>query len=669
MRWRTPWILALCAALVLPWGGWQLVRQIESLLREGQERAQKDAATAVARALMAISPGFPDLDTVWYVHRVQGLQVLDGHGDEYAGLEATSGGQGRVSLVWAEDESALYGYLEVWDTSRLRADANDPLGRRGDRVVLTFSDARGLKRYVFANAAPGPLQVSGPPDADLLPQGEWQETRDGYRIEWRLPRASGPASAGVVVIDAAPNQETVLEIGAPAAELLPLLRQGPDWRERLLALVPQGARVRLISPEGWVFASAGQLAAQELDAREAGGRRPWQAAVYGLLHQSPTDAASEFDARLRRFKAPVVWQALSGVSASAVRASDEANTVIVSAAVPLLAAGRIRGALLLEQPSEALLVLTNRALFGVMAASLVAVLLTSLIVLAYASVLSVRIRRLRNAAERALQPDGRMELSLPHLQAHDDLGDLSRSFARLLSEVGSYTDYLKTLASKLSHELNTPLAIVRLSLDNLEHEQLSGSARTFAQRAREGAERLSHILRSMAEANRLERAVRAVEGEDFDLASMVKACGESYRDLVAPRTLLLEVPEGKVTVHGAPDLIAQALDKLIDNARSFAPEDGWIRIRLSVLEHGAELSVANNGPLLPERMQERLFDSLVSMRTGAARDEVPHLGLGLFVVRLVAEWHGGSARASNLADRTGVEVTMLLRGMPRRRML
>jgi signal transduction histidine kinase len=445
-----------------------------------------------------------------------------------------------------------------------------------------------------------------------------------------------------------------------------LLRRDPRLDLVLGSLVPPGARLRLVSSDGWVVGGAGRLA----DA-EAGAAAPDRDGAQGLLYRwllapPPEAGPGEFDGDGARLQAPVVWQALSGVAASSVRAGDELDAAIVSAAVPIGGEeGATRGALLLEQPSDALLVLANRAVFGVMAASLAAVLLAALVLFAYAGVLSLRIRRLRDAAGRALRPDGRLDPRLPHLHATDDLGDLSRSFARLLGEVGAYNDYLRTLASKLSHELNTPLAIVRSSLDNLEHESLPPDARTYAQRAREGAERLSGILRSMAEASRMERFVAGAEGEDFDLAELVRGCAEAYRDVVAPRRIALDVPAGRIGLHGAPELIAQALDKLVDNARSFAPEDGWIRIRLRALADGAELAVANNGPPLPERMQERLFESLVSVREGAPRGEAPHLGLGLFVVRLVAELHRGKATAVNLPDGAGVEFRLHLAGMPR----
>ncbi|HZW50299.1 MAG TPA: HAMP domain-containing sensor histidine kinase, partial [Rudaea sp.] len=248
----------------------------------------------------------------------------------------------------------------------------------------------------------------------------------------------------------------------------------------------------------------------------------------------------------------------------------------------------------------------------------------------------------------------------------DELGDLARSFSRLLEESAAYTDYLRTLASKLSHELHTPLAIVKSSLDNLDHQTLPVDAQPYLTRARDGAERLGAIVRAMSQASRMERAIAAAEPEDFDLAAVVRGCVDSYRPLVAPRRLDADLPFDPAPMHGAPELIAQALDKLIDNARGFAPETGWIRIALTATHDGARIAVANSGPPLPPAMQDRLFDSLVSVRDAGARGDAPHLGFGLFVVRLIAQAHRGGASARNLDDGNGVEFVLELRGMARR---
>ena len=261
----------------------------------------------------------------------------------------------------------------------------------------------------------------------------------------------------------------------------------------------------------------------------------------------------------------------------------------------------------------------------------------------------------------------------PLADAPDEVGDLARSFEKLFVAVGGYTDYLRTLASKLSHELNTPLAIVKSSLDNLEHalQQHGGlppDAAPYLSRARDGVARLGALVRAMSEASRMERAIAAAEPEDVDLRDVVRGCAESYRALAEARRSNAGCPRRRCFCTVPRNSIAQALDKLFDNALSFTPSDGWLRLDLRPLDGGAEIKLANQGPLLPEAMQGRLFDSLVSLRDKTTPGDAPHLGLGLYVVRLVAERHDGTALAGNLEDGSGVAFSLQLHGMPRQRL-
>jgi signal transduction histidine kinase len=218
------------------------------------------------------------------------------------------------------------------------------------------------------------------------------------------------------------------------------------------------------------------------------------------------------------------------------------------------------------------------------------------------------------------------------------------------------------LGSKLSHELATPLAVVKSSLENLEQEQLPESARIYAERARSGAERLGALLRTLSQASRIESAIAGAEAESFDLREFLQGAAAGYRDLAEDRDFRLSVPDYAVPFHGAPELIHQALDKLVDNALGFSPPGGWIHLALEPRAGFVDLVLSNNGPPLPQKMQDRLFDSLISVRDGRASMS-PHLGLGLYIVRLVAELHQGEAMASNLPDQSGVEFRIRLRAM------
>jgi dedicated sortase system histidine kinase len=694
MSLRSKLLLLALSTLALPLVGWLFVRQMEELLRHGQEQTLIASAKAIARSLTAIESDLPPPGAALYVHPAPGRIAVDGFADDWTALLPFEQSVGmpsdaqKLKLLLCTDRDWLYLLAEVHDATRDGADARDQNATLHDHLTLTLERGGIVRSYLLASAAPGNFDartLTGSDD-EALPaamSGAWQENSSGYRVELRLPLAQLPDRLAMTAYDSA----------APAPEFAEprrLLRHSAALSQQLAQFAPEDMRVRLLSSEGWVIADAGRLQPGKGDEARANSQRRWlENLVYRRLIAPGLTQAQDFATTLPRVAAPEIWQALSGIAATAWHPAPTEDQVVLAAAVPLRSAaltppsaaantsmGEVRGALLLEQAGNALPLLTNRALLLLIGASLFALLLAGGILFAFASVLGLRIRRLRNAAERAIRSGGQMDAAvLPMLAARDEIGDLARSFARLLDEANAYTDYLRTLASKLSHELQTPLAIVKSSLDNLDHQAVPAAARTYLARARDGADRLGAIVRAMSEASRLERAIGGVEGEDFDLVAVLRGCIEAYAPLAAPRRVEGELPAAPLIVHGAPELIAQALDKLFDNARSFAPEDGWIRLTLRADADGAEIRVINNGPLLPPAMQERLFDSLVSVRPsltnrvveqGAIRTDAPHLGLGLYVVRMIAELHGGEARARNLADGSGVEFIITLRGMPRR---
>jgi signal transduction histidine kinase len=100
------------------------------------------------------------------------------------------------------------------------------------------------------------------------------------------------------------------------------------------------------------------------------------------------------------------------------------------------------------------------------------------------------------------------------------------------------------------------------------------------------------------------------------------------------------------------------LDKLIENAVDFTPPGGTITVKLTRAGSNYELSVENDGPSIPDAMLGRLFESLFEHRQGS--DDKPHFGLGLYIVRLIAEFHDGSALAANRSDGSGAIFTVIL---------
>ncbi|PWK82719.1 dedicated sortase system histidine kinase [Fulvimonas soli] len=667
-------LVALCT-LALPVAGWLYVRQMETLLREGQVQALTASARALARSLLVSGAALPAGGEGWYVQRAETPITVDGYGDDWAPLTPWSQPLGtHAKLLLAEDADGFYLYAQVRAVRRVRADAGDANALQADHLVLSLERDGQRRRYLLASAAPGPFaaRVLDPPAAgfpDSL-SGQWQEDGSGYRVELRLPREAAFDRLGVGVHDGGAADADPLGVDSR-----PLWRYSAALAQELSLLAPDGTRARLLAPPGWVLARSGRLAGTGADGAQPG----WFAAlVYRSLLARRLEDAQPWTDDAPRLDLPEIARARAGEPAAVWRAGETRGSVVLAVAAPVGPPDELHGVLLLEQASRTVPLLANRALLGLLLTSFGVLLVAGLILLAFATRLSMRLGRLRDAAERAQQADGRLDGlfakgRFPMSEAPDELGDLARSFERLFEAVGGYTDYLRTLASKLSHELNTPLAIVKSSLDNLEHalasrDALPAEARPYLDRARDGVARLGTLVRAMSEASRMERAIAAAEAEDVDLREVVRGCAEAYRPLAGARRLECALPEAPLTLHCAPELVAQALDKLFDNALSFTPPDGWLRLSLRARDGGAEIELANQGPPLPAAMQGRLFDSLVSLRDKATPGDAPHLGLGLYVVRLVAERHGGAAAARNLEDGGGVAFILFLRGLPRQRL-
>src|SRR5262245_57009593 len=343
---------------------------------------------------------------------------------------------------------------------------------------------------------------------------------------------------------------------------------------------------------------------------------------------------------------PVAASALQGVEAHRWRSAPDSRTVILSAAYPVWSEDRVVAAVAAEEPTNAIRSITNRALEQVVAVTLLAFLAGAVALLAFASRLSIRLRRLRDEAEAAIDSRGRVGKLIAGSRARDEIGDLSRSFSTVLERLGQYTTYLENMAGRLSHELRTPIAVVRSSLDNLGMQPLPQDANVYLARANDGLQRLTTILTRMSEATRLEQLVRQPERERFD----ARLCVQGYPE----KKLEIEVPEQPVWLSGAPDLYAQMLDKLIANALDFSTGDEPIRIRLYTKDSTAVLTVSNRGPRLPEAMAGKLFESMISIRKAESKEQ--HLGLGLYIVRLIVEYLGGTAQAMDREDGSGVVV-------------
>ena len=665
MRLRGKLLALSLLTLMLPWSAWKLLQELEGFLRDAQEEALLGSAKTMAsvipvkfQAELLFLP-----ETYLPLHALEREPLLDGYDDDWpAGdhgkrLESPADGL-ALRLVAGSHDGRLHLLVDVASEADARV-----------RIRLAARDPRGLYRYTISPGAPGPLQLSSEGGGSGQVDGFWLDrpgAGDGaaYRVELALPLAARDAEIAVQAetVDGGDGRWPAAGTrgGAGRPDWIRLIPEWYEFSDWLAASTLEANRSWLVDPQGWVLADSGGNSGSEPPGTL---QTTWlQRSLYGLVAgERPERLAEQWPARPVRIEAAVVKQALQGEEASHWAQDLETAVVWNTVAVPVVLEGKVRGAIVMQSTSEGLLLITNRALSRLMLTTLTLTLLLAVGLWFFATRLSRRVRRLSGAVSEAMD-DHASPGSLPLVNDRDELGDLARDNEKLLRAVTDYGQYLQTLASKLSHELKTPLAITRSSLDNLASRDLEPETRRFVDRAREGVDRQTAIVRAMSEASRLEAAIGAAEWDTIDLGRLVQGCTEGYRVMYAGRRLDVRVPQAAIEMECAPDLLAQALDKLVDNAITLSGEEDLVTIVLEDRDGLVGLAVQNSGTKLPDELQDRLFDSLVSFREKRG-EGTPHLGLGLYIVRLVAMAHGGSVNASNLPGDRGVEFALQL---PRR---
>lgn len=166
----------------------------------------------------------------------------------------------------------------------------------------------------------------------------------------------------------------------------------------------------------------------------------------------------------------------------------------------------------------------------------------------------------------------------------------------------------------------------------------------------------------MSEATRLEQILLNSEKATFDIKQLISGCKQGYQHVYHDMQFNLEFigmdSESSIDLFGSAEHIVQLLDKVISNAVEFSNDNN---INLQILQESQTLilNISNNGPLLPEGMVNSLFDSMISVR-GQSKQAQPHLGLGLYIARLICQFHHGEITATNHFQPEGVTISIKL---------
>ena len=239
--------------------------------------------------------------------------------------------------------------------------------------------------------------------------------------------------------------------------------------------------------------------------------------------------------------------------------------------------------------------------------------------------LSARLRRLQGA----VQALGNLDLGARvAVEGRDEVAALATAFNDAAGRIEALVQSHKSLLAYTSHELRTPLTRLRMAIEAIGAETPETPA---LHEARRDLAELDHLIGSILLFSRLDAGGRRVlERADVDLLAL--AAEEAARDAI-------EVQGDWAHVSGDERLLRHALRNLLDNARKHAPgQPPTVHVQRNA--RGASLRVCDRGPGVPAADLERIFEPFVRLR-GRSGDGS---GLGLALVRRIAQLHGGDAR-------------------------
>ena len=513
-----------------------------------------------------------------------------------------------------------------------------------------------------------------PEKTELDIRGYWRQTLDGYTIEIRLPVAmvkNGRISFAIADVDDPLTRKLNTVVGtsgtSQSSDLGFLLVRSPMLESILSALHSSSARIRIIDSRLRQRASVGQYYGEpdrfRIESQNSFSLKSLLKPIYAFFSDRYKEERSQNSRYFIQIDDLDIKKAIrSKQSFTSRRPLENSDAEILVAGEPIKYGNKVIGTVLVEQVTNKILTEKNRIIEKTVDITLIVFLLGGFVLIAFASRLSGRIRKLAAQTENAIGPDGRIRDTYKASKVQDEIGDLSRWFAGMLTRLKEYNTYQEKMADNLEHEIRTPIAGISASLSNLEKKIAHGDieVKNHLSGIKENVKRIESMMSNIREATLLEDALKLDEQTGFDLKeALIVWVRDDYKQTFPENNFVLEFPEEPIPFYGDPIRIRQMLDKLIENGVDFSAVDNPITIRLSKENQQARISIMNEGPELPLELQEQIFDSMVSIRKKSNKKS--HLGLGLYVARQIAEFHGGSIMAKNREDGiSGVAVTVAL---------
>jgi two-component system sensor histidine kinase ChvG len=350
-----------------------------------------------------------------------------------------------------------------------------------------------------------------------------------------------------------------------------------------------------------------------------------------------------------------VVAALNGQDASKVRITDRGD-VIVSVAVPVQRFRAVRGALMLSTQGADIDNMVSGERLAILKVFLIAAAVMVILSILLAGTIAEPVRRLADAAE-SVRRRIRSRVEIPDFtRRHDEIGHLSGTLRDMTDALYRRMEGIERFAADVAHELKNPLTSLRSAVETLPVAKTEESRARLLAVIHHDVQRLDRLISDISDASRLDAEMQREDAEPVDLTKLlntvVAVANEVGRDDGVKVTQRFEgggIRDFQVAGHDSR--LGQVVDNLIENARSFSPQNGTVRVTCRRAKNNVEILVDDDGPGVRPDAFEKIFERFYTDRPHQGFGQ--NSGLGLSISKQIVEAHGGAIWVENRVSTEG----------------
>ena len=439
---------------------------------------------------------------------------------------------------------------------------------------------------------------------------------------------------------------TIIDQSATVGEPEPALDPYTASAILQVLFIPRSQRARLFDAHGKALADS-FVVADRVDWKVLPpARKPGQ-----KDHTRKTPREEAKAERARKALADEIAQAMKGRPVAGTRVSENGERV-VSVSIPIQHVRAVLGVLTLEAGDvDEIIAAERKALLPFIVVAMTAILISSVLL---HRLIAVPVLRLARAADH-VRLQGARAISLPDLsQRSDELGDLSRSLEDMTHSLSERMDAIERFAADVAHEIKNPLTSIRSAIETLDLVTEPAARARLLAILQNDVNRLDRLVTDISNASRLDAELSREHPRALDLNRLLGEIASLYEAQLRPGdapgsvrvSLHVADPAHPAMILARETPIGQVFRNLIDNARSFSPAEGEVRVGLARQRGRLIATVEDDGPGVPSDNLETIFERFYTSRP-KGRAFGGNSGLGLSIARQIVEAHGGTIHAEN----------------------